>query len=95
MEFKAGEDVIVEGDAVNTDRFYIVESVRAPGCVHAPPNAPTRLTACPMCPRCNQGELKGTKAGIDGEVCPRITSGGYFGELSLVKNQVRGARRNA
>ena len=87
VEFKAGEDVIVEGDAVNTDRFYIVESVSdAP---HASRHPRERCLIAARSPTAiRQGELKGTKAGIDGEVCPRITSGGYFGELSLVKNQV-------
>lgn len=63
VEFKAGEDVVTEGDAVNTDRFYIVES----------------------------GELKATKAAAEGEVCPRLKPGSYFGELALIKNEPRAA----
>ena len=63
VEFKAGANVIEEGDSVRTDRFYIVES----------------------------GELKGTKAAVEGEVCPRLKPGAYFGELALIKNQPRAA----
>ena len=38
-----------------------------------------------------QGELKGTKAAVEGEVCPRLKPGAYFGELALIKNQPRAA----
>ena len=35
-----------------------------------------------------EGELKATKAGVNGEVCPRLKQGDYFGELALIKDQV-------
>jgi CRP-like cAMP-binding protein len=35
-----------------------------------------------------QGELKGTKAGVEEEVCPRLTRGAYFGEIALIVDQV-------
>lgn len=36
-----------------------------------------------------QGEMKGTKEGRDDEVCPRLKSGAYFGELALINNAVQ------
>lgn len=38
-----------------------------------------------------QGELKATKEDCDTEVCPRITVGGYFGELALLNDTPRAA----
>mmetsp|Transcript_17686 Transcript_17686/g.62267 ORF Transcript_17686/g.62267 Transcript_17686/m.62267 type:complete len:387 (-) Transcript_17686:165-1325(-) len=38
-----------------------------------------------------EGELKATKAGVDGEVCPRLTRGAYFGEVALVEDRPRAA----
>lgn len=34
------------------------------------------------------GELKATKAGVEGEVCPRMTRGAYFGEMALLNDKV-------
>ncbi len=36
-----------------------------------------------------QGELMATKAGSEGEVCPRLCAGAYFGEIALILDKVR------
>lgn len=38
-----------------------------------------------------EGEAKGTKNGVDGEVCPRLKEGSYFGELALLNDAPRAA----
>lgn len=38
-----------------------------------------------------EGELKAERRGIEGEVCDRLGSGAYFGELSLLTNAPRAA----
>lgn len=64
----------------------------------------SRVHACVTCNGCRaaqvdrfyiveEGELKGSKAGVEHEVCPRITRGGYFGELALLNDKVRARAR--
>jgi CRP-like cAMP-binding protein len=36
-----------------------------------------------------EGEVKATKAGVEGEVSRRLRSGDYFGEIALINNSVR------
>ena len=36
-----------------------------------------------------EGEVKATKSGVDGEVSRRLTRGDYFGELALINDSVR------
>lgn len=38
-----------------------------------------------------EGELMGTKAGVAGEVCPRLNKGAYFGERALIVDAPRAA----
>lgn len=38
-----------------------------------------------------EGEAKGTKGGVSGEVCPRLIKGAYFGELALLTDAPRAA----
>jgi hypothetical protein len=40
-----------------------------------------------------QGELMATKAGSEGEVCPRLCAGAYFGEIALILDKVRALSR--
>ena len=37
----------------------------------------------------HQGELKATKGGTEGEVCPRLHTSDYFGEIALILDRVR------
>jgi cAMP-dependent protein kinase regulator len=41
-----------------------------------------------------EGEVKATKAGVDGEVSRRLRSGDYFGEIALINNSVSADFRN-
>ena len=36
----------------------------------------------------HQGELKATKGGTEGEVCPRLHTSDYFGEIALILDRV-------
>lgn len=37
------------------------------------------------------GELKGEITGVEGEVCPRLKAGAYFGERALITDMPRAA----
>ena len=39
----------------------------------------------------HEGEFKATKQGVEGEVCARLTSGMYFGEIALLTSKPRTA----
>ncbi len=43
----------------------------------------------PLGVRCPQGELKGSKEGAEAEVCPRLHTADYFGEIALILDRVR------